>query len=169
MQLVRFHVSGPADYVLRADATYWLDLCLTPRPHNARASFSERWPSTRYERIGRVFLLPPSEPLRTRSDGAPSQTSVLCHLQPEALSQWFDDELSWTDQRLEAGLDVAEPQIRNLLLRLGDELREPGFACDALGEILVGQIAVELARYCTSLHQSAAIGGLAAWRLRLID
>src|SRR5689334_14506548 len=91
-QLVRFHVSGPADYVLRADTTYGLDLCLTPRPHNARASFSERWPSTRYERIGRVFLLPPREPLRTRSDGAPSQTSVLCHLQPEALSQWFDDE-----------------------------------------------------------------------------
>jgi AraC family transcriptional regulator len=168
-QLVRFHVSGPADYVLRAEKTYWLDLCLTPRPHNARASFSERWPATRFERIGRVFVLPPHEPLRTCSDGAPSQTSVLCHLRPEALAQWFSDELSWTDHRLESGLDIAEPSVRNLLVRLGAELREPGFACEALSELVVAQIAIELARYCTTIDEGKAVGGLATWRLRLID
>lgn len=168
-QLARFHVIGPADHLLRAEDTYWLDLCLTPRPANARASFSERWPSTRFERIGKVFLLPPREPLRTRSDGALSQTSVLCHVRPEAVSQWFDGELSWTDHQLESVLDIAEPSIRNVLLRLAAELREPGFASEALSEILVAQIAIELARYCTRMRRVPAAGGLAAWRLRMID
>ena len=33
-QLVRFHVSGPADNILREEQDYWIDLCLTPRPRN---------------------------------------------------------------------------------------------------------------------------------------
>jgi AraC family transcriptional regulator len=94
---------------------------------------------------------------------------VLCHLRPEALSQWFSDELTWTDHRLESGLDIAEPSVRNLLLRVAAELREPGFAREALIELLVAQVAIELARYCTTLTDAPAAGGLAAWRLRLID
>lgn len=168
-QLARFSVIGPADHLLRAEDTYWLDLSLTPRPNNARASFSERWPSSRFERIGKVFMLPPREPLRTLSDGALSQTSVLCHLRPAALAQWFEGELSWTDHQLESVLDIGEPAIRNVLLRLAAELQAPGFATEALCEILIAQIAIELARYCTQMREMPAAGGLAPWRLRLID
>jgi AraC family transcriptional regulator len=168
-QLVCFHVTGPADHVLRAQETYWLDLCLTPRPANARGCFSERWASHRFEPIGQVFLVPPRETLRTLSDGAPSQASVLCHLLPEPVSKWFDGELSWTEAKLEAGLDVQDANVRGLLLRLAAELREPGFASEMLVELFVAQLAIELTRYCAAVQPRAASGGLSPWRLRLID
>ena len=97
-QLVRFHVIGPADNILREEETYWLDLCLTPRHLNARACYLDRWRPQRFERIGNVFLLPPRETMRARSDGGPDQTSVLCHLRPDSIRQWFEGDLEWTDQ-----------------------------------------------------------------------
>jgi AraC family transcriptional regulator len=170
-QLVRFHVPGPADDILliREPETYWLDLCLTPRPPNARACYVDRWGSDRFERIGNVFLLPPRETVRARSDGGPTQTSVLCHLRVDSFRKWFGDDLEWTDCRLEAGLDIPDANIRGLLLRLAEELRRPGFASEALVELIVAQVALELGRYCVTIEEQPAAGGLAPWRLRLID
>ncbi|HTU63164.1 MAG TPA: helix-turn-helix transcriptional regulator [Polyangiales bacterium] len=168
-RLVRFHVDGPADHVLGAQQEFWLDLCLTPRPRNARGCFSDRWASERFAPIGQVFIVPPREQLRTLSDGAPSQTSVLCHLRPEPLSQWFDGELSWTDTKLEAGLDIRAPNVRSLLQRLATELRDPGFASETIVELIVAQLAIELARYNAAVQTPSATGKLSPWRLRLID
>jgi AraC family transcriptional regulator len=168
-RLVRFHVPGPADDVLREDEAYWLDLCLTPRPANARACFQDRWGSHRFERIGNLFLLPPRETMRVRSDGAPSQASVLCHLRPEPIRQWFDGDLEWTDCRLEAGLDLPDLNVRRLLLRLAEELRNPGFASQVMVELVVSQIALELGRYCVTIKERPTSGGLAPWRLRVIE
>lgn len=168
-QLVRFHLSGPADNILRAEEACWLDLSLTPRHRNARASYLERWSPQRFERIGNVFLLPHRECIRARSDGGPPQASLLCHLRPEALRQWFEGDLEWTDRRLEAGLDITDVQVRRLLLRLAQELRQPGFASEALVELIVAQLSIELARYCLQIYEGPATGGLAPWRLRLID
>jgi AraC family transcriptional regulator len=83
--------------------------------------------------------------------------------------KWFDGDLVWTDRRLEASLDIASPTVRALLLRLGEELRHPGFASDALTELIAAQLAIELGRYCASITHGPATGGLAPWRLRLID
>jgi AraC family transcriptional regulator len=168
-RLVRFHMTEPADNILREEETYWLDLCLTPRPRNARACYISRWAPHRFERIGRVFLLPPRETMQARSDGGPTQTSVLCHLRPEPLREWFEGDLEWTDRRLEAGLDIPDVNIRRLLLRLAEELRNPGFASEALVELIVAQLAIELGRYCVAIKEGPASGGLAPWRLRLID
>lgn len=169
-QLVRFHVSGPADHVLHAQDSYWLDMCLTPRPANARGCFNERWATDRFAPIGQLFLVPPRESLRTLSDGAPSQTSVLCHLLPEPCAQWFDGELTWTESKLEAGLDLQAGHVRGLLSRLAAELREPGFASEMLVELFIAQLAIELTRFCTALRpRVSGGGGLSPWRLRLID
>jgi AraC family transcriptional regulator len=168
-QLVRFNVRGPADDLLRDDDAYWLDLCLTPRPRNARACYVDRWAPDRFERIGEVFLLPPRETLRARSEGGPTQASVLCHLKPEPLRQWFDGELEWTDCRLETALDIPERNLRSLLIRLSEELRSPGFASEILVELIVAQLALELGRYCVSVKERPAGGGLSPWRLRAID
>jgi AraC family transcriptional regulator len=94
---------------------------------------------------------------------------VLCHLRPEPIREWFDGDLQWADRRLEATLDIPDQHLRALLLRLVDELRQPGFASAALVELVVAQIAIELGRYCTTLRRNGDRGGLAAWRLRLID
>jgi AraC family transcriptional regulator len=168
-QLVRFHMVGPADNILREEERYWLDLCLTPRPENARACYRDRWSPHRFERIGKVFLLPPGETMQARSDGDSSQASVLCHLHPEQIGKWFDGDLQWTDRRLEAGLDIPDANIRGLLLRLAEELRHPGFASAALVELIAAQLAIELSRYCATVTDVPASGGLAPWRLRSID
>ncbi|HMJ55548.1 MAG TPA: helix-turn-helix transcriptional regulator [Polyangiaceae bacterium] len=168
-RLARFHVTEPADDILCEPETYWLDLCLTPRPRNVRARYVDRWAPHRFERIGNLFILPPREPMQIRSDGGPTQVSVLCHLRPEPLRRWFDGELEWTDRRREASLDIQNVNLRQLLLRLGEELRNPGFAGEAMIELIVAQIAIELGRHCVAIKEGPANGGLAAWRLRRIE
>jgi AraC family transcriptional regulator len=168
-QLAHFHVTDPADNIMREKEEYWLDLCLTPRPRNARACYRDHWAPHRFERIGNVFVLPPQETMQTKSDGGSPQTSVVCHLRPEAMRQWFDGDLLWTDRRLEASLNIPDANIRGLLLRMAEELRNPGFASEMLVELVAAQLVIELGRYCTTIADSPASGGLAPWRLRLID
>lgn len=168
-QLVRFDVSGPADNILRDKGDYWLDLCLTPRPRNARACYVDRWSPLRYERIGNMFLVPPGQRMHARSDGGPPQSSILCHLSPERLREWFGEEFEWTDRRLAASLDISDANIRGLMLRLAEELRHPGFASEIMVELIIAQAAIELARYCATVQDAPSTGGLAPWRLRMIE
>jgi len=169
VQLVRFHMTSPADNILREQDTYWLDLCLTPRPRNARGCYSERWSPHRFERLGTIFAVPPGETMHARSDAGEPQTSILCHLRPEPMREFLEDRLEWTDRRLEAGLDIPDGNLRALLLRIGEELRHPGFASDVLVELMGMQIAIELSRYWLGIKDGPTHGGLSAWRLRLID
>ncbi|HEY5756591.1 MAG TPA: AraC family transcriptional regulator [Steroidobacter sp.] len=168
-QLVRFDVAGPADNILRDKGKYWLDLCLSPRPRNARACYVDRWAPHRYERIGNMFLVPPGQRMHARSDGGPPQASILCHFSPEQLRDWFGDDFEWTDRRLAASLDIPDANIRGLLLRLAEELRHPGFASKVMVELIVAQVALELARYCATVQDAPATGGLSPWRLRMIE
>ena len=167
-QLIRFDTVGRGDNTYTQKDTYWFDLCLTPRPHNTRARYVDRWSPHRFERVGPVFMLPPNQPLQFRTDGG-RQASVVCQLKPETIRQWFEADLKWTDRRLEASLDVSNANIRNLLLRLGQEMRCPGFASEALTELIAAQLAIELGRYCTAIDEAPTAGGLASWRSRLIE
>ena len=168
-QLVHFHLPEPANNILREEEVYRIDLSLTPRPRNARACYTDRWGPNRFERLGKVFLLAPGEALLARSDDTIEQYSLICQLQPESMRAWFDGALEWTDQRLLAGLDIRDANISGLLLRLAREARHPGFASDMLVELISAQIAIELARYCTTVDDGHITGGLAPWRLRRID
>src|SRR5262245_43984646 len=78
VQLVHFHIPEPVDEVVRdrEDDAYRIDLCLTPRPDDARACYRDRWGSHRFERIGPVFVLPPREMLQVHSDRN-DQTSLV--------------------------------------------------------------------------------------------
>jgi AraC family transcriptional regulator len=167
-QIVHFHLAEPVDNLLRDDEAYRLDLCLTPRPNNARACYREHWSPHRFERIGNIFLLPPRETVRARSDCG-RQTSIVCRLQQERIRDWLQDDLHWTDRQLKASLDIADANIRSLLLRLAEETRHPGFASEMLVELIAAQMAIELGRYYSAINESPASGGLAPWRLRLID
>src|SRR6201996_9783926 len=84
-QLVQFHFTDPVDSVMRQRDSYWLDLCLQPRPKNARACFLNHWASQRFKKLGPVYLLPPGERIHARTDGNRSHSSVLCHFQPQVL------------------------------------------------------------------------------------
>lgn len=169
VQLVHFQFIEPIAGALREDEEYRLDFCLTPRPRNARACYSDHWSPHRFERLGPVFLLPPGETLQARSDGGRRQRSLVCHLRSEAMRAWLEHDLEWTDRRLAAILDISDANIRGLLLRLAEEVRHPGFASDVLVELIRAQIAIELGRYCVAVNEGPVTGGLAPWRLRVID
>jgi len=168
VQVIHFHLKVPSDRVLREDRDYRLDLSLTPRMPNARLSFPDHWDPHRYERLGKLFLLPPKHDMRIKSDSG-RQASVVCELHADRLSEWLEGGPDWTEPRLQASVDVGSAQIKSLLLRLGEEARHPGFASDILGEAIAVQIAVEMGRYYARITDFPKSGGLAPWRLRLID
>ena len=145
-----------------------LELSLLPRSANARGCFPERWGPHRFEPIGEMFLLPAHEAIHAISD-CQHQHSVICRFDPAAVTEWFEDELQWTDGRLLASLDITSNNIRNLLFRIGEEIRNPGFASQAITELMAAQVAIEISRYCHAVEDTRPIGGLSPWRLRLID
>ena len=169
VQLLRFHLTNPIDDLLYTGEGYRLDLSVMPRPANARARFVDRWRPHHYERIGALFLLQKGERVHARSETGEGAT-IVCHLQPQLLRKWFGEELEWNDERLKASLDITSESLKGLILRMGSEIRTPRFGHEMLLELMAGQLALELRRYCTSVECAPKLGGpLARWRLRIID
>ena len=166
--LIRFNFAAPIDNVLLDTSSHWLDLCLTPRLRNARACYPDSWSPHRFEPLGDVYLVPAGQALHARGDGG-SHTALICQLHSDPVRCWFETGLEWTSRRLEASLNIRNMNIRHLLLRLAEEARHPGFASEALAELIAGQLVIELARHYSSLADGPSASGLASWRLRLID
>lgn len=167
-QLVRFNFAEPIDDVLLNSHAYWFDLSLTPRLRNARACFPDRWSPHRFEPLGDIYLIPAGQAFHARGDEG-GHTALICQLHQHPAHPCFKAEIEWTSRRLESSLNIRNPHIRNLLLRLSEEVLHPGFASDALAEHIAGQLAIEVTRYHASLADESGVGGLAAWRLRRID
>ncbi|TXC70239.1 helix-turn-helix domain-containing protein [Sphingomonas ginsenosidivorax] len=168
-RIMRFANDRPTNHVFRRDTHYWLDLCLTPRPEQARGCYTERWGPHRFERLGEIFLVPPGEALHVRTEAGHDQASIACEIHADAVDRWLDHPLEWTDRRLEGGLDIVQPYIRACLSRLAEETRHGGTGRKRLAALIAGQLAIELARYLEAIAEGPITGGLASWRLRLID
>lgn len=168
-QIARYRSPDLFDQHLSMPGSYRVDMSVTPRPPNARAGYDAHWGPHRFEPLGAVYALPPGERLHFRSD-AGSTTSVVCDLQPQALTRWLDEDFRWTTGALEATLNLSSPRVRALLQQLGEELRAPGLAHAAMVELIAAQLALELAR-CTEASgaRNPMRGGLSQRRLRLID
>ncbi len=169
VQLVHFDFPEPIDNVMRSRDSYRVDLCLTPRPGNARARYPDRRGARHFERLGNLFMVPPGEAMQAVSDGCCQQASIVCEFNPSSMSAFLDTDLEWTDRGLQAGLDIRERNIQSLLQRLAAEARHPGFASATLVELIAAQLAIELTRYGKAINDRPGFGGLAAWRLRLLD
>ncbi len=167
-RFARFRLAHHTDHHFRRDDHYWLDLCLTPRPEQARGCYVDRWGPHRYERLGEMFLVPPGETLHIRTD-AGNQVSIVCEIAREAVDEWLEEGIEWTDRRLAGGLDMTHPHIRFCMMRLAGEVRAPGAGSQRLVGSVTDQLAIEVARYCAAIAEGPITGGLASWRLRLID
>jgi AraC family transcriptional regulator len=165
-QLIHLPPSGPSDRVMQQRSDYWLDMCLTPRPLNARACYQTRW--HRFEPLGRVFLVPPGQTIRFAGEGGPQQVSILCLLNAARLQQWLGTDFVWTEGQLKDSLDIRNSSLSQLLTRLARELREPGFASAMMVELITAEVAIEVCRY-RQMTQGSRSAGLAAWRLQRID
>ena len=167
-QLVRYDIPHPTESTLHDPDSYQINMCLTPRPLNARACYRAHWGPHRFERLGDIFMIPAGEALHIKGDSG-RQASLLCFLDRKAISDVVGHDLAWTEQRLAATVDLTSARIRALLLRLTEEVRHPGLAAERMMEHLTGELAIELSRFCLEVNERPAIGGLAGWRLRLID
>lgn len=167
-QLVRFDIPQPTDALVASEPHYQLNMCLTPRPIDARACYRQRWGPNRFERLGDIFMVPPGERLQFRG-GSGRQLSIVCQIGAEVITAIVGDEPRWSDDQLGAMLDITNARIRALLFRLTEEVRYPGFAAAAMFAHLGGELAIELARLYLENSERPTTGGLAGWRLRLID
>ena len=111
----------------------------------------------------------PGEALHVRTDAGENQASIACEIHADAVDRWLAHGLEWTDRRLEGGLDIVHPYIRSCLSRLAEEARHGGIGSADLAAMIAGQLAIELARYLEAISEGPITGGLASWRLRLID
>jgi AraC family transcriptional regulator len=159
---------GPDRNRFRRERVYWLDLCLTPRRPNALARFSDHWSPSRFSPIGSIAAFPPRHELELRSGGG-RHASIICEIEAKAVEAWFPADFIWTERRLEATLNITSEPIRQLMLRLNHELRRPQEGSIPLCEAIVQQLSIELARYLVAARAPDAKGGLASWRLKLVD
>ncbi len=167
-QIVRFDLSGPAEAVLLNHEAYVIDMCLTPRPLVAKGCYREHWGPHRFERLGDVFLVPPGEGLFVKGETV-RQASLVCELSKATVERAIGTPLPWAQQRLASTLNIGSARVRALLLRISDEVRHPGLAWPRLIEHMSGELAIEIGRYCLEQSEQPATGGLAGWRVRLID
>lgn len=167
-QVVRFIIPEPTDTLVATEPHYQINMCLTPRPLNARACYRQRWGPNRFERLGDIFMVPPGEHLQFRG-GSGRQLSIVCQINPALIAAVIGQELQWSDTQLAATLDITNARIRALLFRLTEEVRYPGFASDRMFEHMGSELGIELARFYLEKEEQPATGGLAGWRLRLID
>jgi AraC family transcriptional regulator len=133
----------------------------------AMASYVDRWSPHRFSEMGSLIALPPGERLHLRSTGG-KHASLVCQLGESAVRRWLPEDFEWTDRRLEACLHIASDRLRTLLLWLNGEMRRP-YRSEDLCEAILTQVAIEFARYIASVSEPTEKGGLASWRLRVID
>lgn len=169
VQLVQYRFGEPPASVMRMEDTIRIELCLSARHRSARACFPDRWNQSRYERIGNVFVLPPTLDAQVRSDEFNPLKSVVCQFALAPVLALFDRLPDFSDRFLMLALDVRDANVRQGLLRLADEVRHPGFASQILVEAVTAQVNVDLLRYGAALPERAHPGSLAAWQLRRLE
>jgi AraC family transcriptional regulator len=167
VQIVRRLWNEPID-VVGVASEHRLEFAMLPRSGASRGCFPDRESTSQFQRFGEVFFFPAGQVVHAKSS-CRHQFSVVCNFRPEAVEFWFHGGLQWTPARLQAGLNITNPSIRSLLSRLGEELRNPGFAGATLIEMMAGQAGIELARHLTGIQEPPTTGGLSAANLRLID
>ena len=161
-----FH--APITELFVPENALWIDMCLTPRPTDTQVRYANRWPAYRFERVGQLLVMPAGEVLQFRS-GQGRQTSIVCQIELDRLAFLSELQFDWTDRRLEACFDLSNARLSTMLRYLAEEVRRSALAREAMADLMIGQIAIELARHLRAIEDPVTIGGLAAWRLKLID
>ncbi len=164
--IVHSNLANDGEAVMGGDHAM-LDLCVTPRPAHARGSFAPgRQP---FAPLGDIVFVPPGHPLHLRWDGGAAEHSIRCELRGRLARHRFGERLEWTAPRLAAAHNIASQTVRLLLRRLAEEARQPRRDSKLMVGSIATQLTVELCRYFEDIAEETAQGGLAPWRLRVID
>lgn len=168
LMLVSMNHAAPDEHLFCREEMFWLDLCLTPRRLHDKARYVDFWGPHRFEKMGSIIALPPGFKLQLKSDGG-QHISFIRAFKADAVTRWLPADFEWTDRRLESCVNIVSPVIGGLLQRLSQEIRQPKVGTDQLNEAIITQLSIELARYLLAIDEPTDRGGLASWRLRLID
>src|SRR5262249_16010990 len=119
---------------------FQLDLALSPRLHNTRGRYLDRWGASRWEQLGNVIFVPAQTLFRGESGAGLCHTSS-CYLDPKL----FDiDPREFSDQTLKRTLYLHDTAIRRSLARMTREVLRPAFATpfvvEAAGMILADDL-----------------------------
>src|SRR5690606_22160994 len=118
--------------------------------------------------MGDLFILPARSSTHTMA-WCEEQRSLVCRLDPARASDWLGADVEWNDGNLVRSLNIVSSEVRRLLYRIAAELENPGHASQTLVEALVMQACVELSRYLREQGGRDAKGGLAPWRMRIVE
>jgi AraC family transcriptional regulator len=168
VEVRRYSWLHETDDVWTSDS-YFLHMCLTPRPSPASATFLDGGPRG-LETVGRIMFVPPG---RTVRSGGPRgrQRGIHCALSRDMVEGLLGRAPTWDSASLVEGLHLSGPEIEWLLLKMYSELRQAGFGADVVVESLANALAVALIRRFgmeRSGERGRSVGGLAPWRMRLI-
>lgn len=178
LQLVRLDWRDDVELVIDPLDYYQIDLCLSARLQGMRVCYPGQWGNRRFERVGELMLIPPGEKVIARCDfsqGADHylHSSTVIQLDPALVHQWSEVPVL-RGEHLEAALDISDQSIYSLMSRLTREALgvvrgQPSASSKALVELIARQLGIELNRYLAGRSEFEFKGGLAAWRLRLVD
>lgn len=161
----RFHV--PME-ICGTSGAYHLQLTMFPYTRPSVSCYNEYWSPHRFEPMGDLFFLLPESPTHTMS-WCEEQRSLVCRLDHAKVVEWLGPDFEWTDGSLISGLNIANAEVRRLLHRVAAEMENPGYASQAMIEALVTQACLELSRYLRERNGDDTKGGLAPWRMRIVE
>jgi AraC family transcriptional regulator len=158
---------GPAAGQWYSDRTYFFNLSLTGRPPSARGRFDAL--QGEFGPVGDLFFIPAGQRYLARGGPGRQRTLFVEMAADDRLSE--DLALSTTGSPvLRTCMNLPFDRLRELLLRVGKEVRNPGFASALLLEGLGITLLAETLRMLRQVEDNAIRkGGLAPWRMRTIE
>ena len=167
-KVVEYHWDGLLDFVGPTPTHYRIDYALISRGKERSARFFHHSRQHEFDTLGQIFVIPPGHRMQVFGY-CRRASSIVCEIEPTAVHTWLNETVSWNESQLRECLNITNSRLRAPLTRLKAELLDPGLAAPELCEALARELAIELARYCREVHTRSALGGLANWRLRIID
>jgi AraC family transcriptional regulator len=166
VQLVSHLWPTPVDTVFGEGASEHV-IALQCQPPQARSDGRFRGSeSDRFGEIGRVLAIPAGSELHVRASGGMVR-AIRCAFSAEVFQRCGDEDKLLSPPSFHAILDIRKRRIADTMRRLGEEVRQPGFASDLLVELLGATLMIDLARHLGALSLPAR-GGLAHFQLRQI-
>lgn len=167
-QLVRYNWHQPTADVWTTES-YFLHICLSTRDGPAKAAYLDS--NHRISgNIGKVWFVPPGMTMKSGGSSG-SQLSLVCTLNSKLIESILHRVPVWHDSILAEGLRLKDPEVDWFLLRIYREIIHPGYAQDVMANVLINGLAIALIR-ALKLDREEPVrsaGGLAPWRLRLIE
>ena len=122
-----------------------------------------------FNNIGRLLVLPASTPLEVLTADRPDRV-VRCMFSHRTLEEYGAGQQVYDASVLSSFLNLNHRGIFDVLTLLGNELRSPGFASDAMTEALGTTLLIQFARYVKEHPKGPVIhrGGLSRRHLRMI-